>query len=54
LLNPQNNYVERLSTDNMIILKKSFKIPACSLNVLHNYLDGPNKKLFSNLYPNLY
>jgi len=45
-LDHQNNYVERLIT---ISKAKSFNILATSLNVLHNYFNGPNK-LFSDLY----
>jgi len=29
---------------------KNFVILATSLNVLHNYFDGPNKIIFSDLY----
>jgi len=42
LLNHQNNYVERLR-----IGGKSFNILA-SLNVLHNFFDGPNKIIFKS------
>jgi len=48
-LNHQNklNELKGLSvTDNA---EKSFNILATSLNILHNYFDGP--KLFSDLYP---
>jgi len=41
LLDHQNNYVERLSIDDNA--EKSFNILAISLNILHNYFDGPNK-----------
>jgi len=42
-LNDQNNYVERLNVhDNAT---KSFNILATSLNVLHNYFDGPKLSL---------
>jgi len=45
LLDHQNNYVERLNVDD-----KSFKVlKAISLNVLHNYFDGPNKIIFRSV-----
>jgi len=34
----------------MTKLQKSFNILAISLNVLRNYFDGPQTKLFSDLY----
>jgi len=43
LKNNQNNYEERLMT-------KRQKVLASSLNVLHNYFDLVQTKLFSDLY----
>jgi len=47
LLNQQNIYVKYLSIFHDTV--KCFNILATSLNVLHNYFDGPTK-LFSDLY----
>jgi len=46
LLEHQNNYVEHLGVDNAA---KSFYILAISLNVLHNYFNGPNKIIFRSI-----
>jgi len=43
-LDHQNNYVKRLNIDDNAA--KNFNILATSLNVLHNYFDGPNKIIF--------
>jgi len=42
----RNNYVERLSIDDDA---KNLNILAISLNVLHNYFDGPNKIIFKSV-----
>jgi len=44
LLNYLNNYIERLSVNNNAA--KRFNILENSLNLLHNYFDGPNKIIF--------
>jgi len=46
ILLDRNNYVERLSIDDDA---KNLNILAISLNVLHNYFDGPNKIIFKSV-----
>jgi len=46
----QNDYVKRLNIDDMAAKSnQSINILATSLNILHNYFDGPNKIIFSSV-----
>jgi len=47
ILLDQNNYVELVNIfDNVV---KNFNILVTSLNVLHNYFDGPKKIIFRSV-----
>jgi len=46
-LDCHNNYMECLNVDDDAA--KNYNILATSLNVLHNYFDGPNKIIFRSL-----
>jgi len=46
-LDHKNNYIEHLNIDDIAV--KNFNILETSLNILHNYFDGPNKIIFKSV-----